>query len=80
MEAEDEYNAARVELAVPEDIPRLLEASQVCRLPIVITTDRALLLDEALLRYPGRLLVDSLGGIERTLIDDIAAQYGAVVF
>lgn len=51
-----------------------------CRLPIVITTDRALLLDEALLRYPGRLLVDSLGGIERTLIDDIAAQYGAVVF
>lgn len=80
IEAEEEYNAARVELAVPEDIPRLLEASQVCRLPIVITTDRALLLDEALLRYPGRLLVDSLGGIERTLIDDIAAQYGAVVF
>ena len=30
--------------------------------------------------FPGRLLVDSLCEIERPLLEDIAARYGAVVF
>lgn len=38
----------------------LLEAARVSRLPIMIYTDDALVLDAVLLRFPGRLLVDSL--------------------
>ena len=30
--------------------------------------------------HPGRLLVDSVCEIEKPLLEDIAAQYGAIVF
>ncbi len=80
IEAEEDYNVARVHVAATEDIPVLLEAAQVCRLPIALYTDDALVLDETLLRFPGRLLVDSLCEIETELLEDIASHYGAVVF
>ena len=38
------------------------------RLPIALHADHPLLLDEALRRFPGRLLVDSLCEIERPLL------------
>ncbi len=80
IEAEDAYNVARVHVAAMEDIPVLLEAAPVCRLPIALYTDEAMVLDAALLQYPGRLLVDSLCEVERPLLEDIAAYYGAIVF
>ena len=80
IEAEDAYNAARVHVAELEDIPVLLEAARVCRLPIMVYTDDALVLDAVLLRFPGRLLVDSLCEIERELLEDIAAHFGAILF
>ena len=61
-------------------IPVLLEAAPVCRLPVALYTDEAVVLDAALLQYPGRLLVDSLCEMERPLLEDIAAHYGAIVF
>lgn len=80
IEAEGDCNVARVEVAEMEDIPVLLEAAQVCRLPIAVYCNDPLVLDAVLLRYPGRLLVDSLCEMETSLLEDIAAQYGAVVF
>ena len=58
----------------------LLEAARVSRLPIMIYTDDALVLDAVLLRFPGRLLVDSLCEIERDLLEDIALHFGAILF
>ena len=80
IEAEDEYNVARVRIAAEEDIPELLTSASVCHLPTAIYTDSAVLLDRVLQCYPGRLLVDSVCEIERPLLEDIAAQYGAIVF
>lgn len=80
IEAEGEGNAALVELTGPGDLANLLEFGGMSRLPIALHADHPLLLDEALRRFPGRLLVDSLCEIERPLLEDIAARYGAVVF
>ena len=80
IEAEEEGNAALVELSQPGDIDNLLDYGGMSRLPILLHADEALLLDEALRRFPGRLLVDSLCEIERPLLEDIAARYGALVF
>lgn len=80
IEAEDDYNVARVRISAEEDIPELLSCAAVCQLPTAIYTDSALLLDRILQCYPGRLLVDSVCEIERPLLEDIAAQYGAIVF
>ena len=44
------------------------------------TPDDALVLDAVLLRFPGRLLVDSLCEIERDLLEDIALHFGAILF
>lgn len=57
IEAEDAYTAARVHVAEMEDIPVLLEVARVSRLPIMIYTDDALVLDAVLLRFPGRLRI-----------------------
>ena len=46
----------------------------------MIYTDDALVLDAVLLRFPGRLLVDSLCEIERDLLEDIALHFGAILF
>lgn len=80
IEAEDEYNVARVRITAEEDISELLASASVCHLPTAIYTDSAVLLDRVLQYYPGRLLVDSVCEIERPLLEDIAAQYGAIVF
>ena len=80
IEAEDDYNVARVRIAAEEDILELLSCAAVCHLPTAIYTDNALLLDRTLQCYPGRLLVDSVCEIEKPLLEDIAAQYGAIVF
>lgn len=80
IEAEEEGNVALVELTQPGDLDNLLEYGGMSRLPILLHTDRPLLLDEALRRFPGRLLVDSLCEIDRPLLEDIAGRFGAVVF
>ena len=80
IEAEDSYNVARVHIASSADIGELLAVASVSHLPTAIYTDSATLLDETLMRYPGRLLVDSLCEIETSLLEDIAAQYGSIVF
>lgn len=80
IEAEEEGNVALVELSGPGDLSSLLEFGGMSRLPIALHADHPLLLDEALRRFPGRLLVDSLCEIERPLLEDIAVRYGAVVF
>ena len=79
----DQYKDARFRkghVVTEEDIPVLLEAARVSRLPIMIYTDDALVLDAVLLRFPGRLLVDSLCEIERDLLEDIALHFGAILF
>ena len=73
-------NIARVRITAPEDIDRFLEAAPVSALPLAVCADSAALLDETLMRYPGRLLVDSLCDIEPPLLEEIAAYYGAIVF
>lgn len=78
--AEDERNAVCVHIAQPEDIPLFVEAAKVCRLPLAVQAASAVLLDETLLQYPGRLLVDGFGELEPDLVGDIAAQYGAIVY
>ena len=79
IELED-CNIARVRITAPEDIDRFLEAAPVSSLPLAVCTDSAALLDETLMRYPGRLLVDSLCDVEPPLLEEIAAYYGAIVF
>ena len=73
-------NIARVRIGAPEDIERFLEAAPVSALPLAVCADSAALLDKTLMRYPGRLLVDSLCDIEPPLLEEIAAYYGAIVF
>ena len=80
IDAEEEYNVARVHITCEDDILELLTAGAVCQLPTAIYADSAALLDKTLMCYPGRLLVDSMCDIERPLLEDIAAQYGAIVF
>lgn len=79
IQAEETANCARVELTVPEDIPVLLEASSLSLLPIAVYTDDPHLLESVLLRYPGRLMVDSLCEIPRPLLEEIAEPFGAIV-
>lgn len=80
IEAEDERNVALVHITQAEDIPLFVEAAKVCRLPLAVKADSAALLDETLLAFPGRLLVDSLGEIEPDLLKEIAGHYGAIVY
>ena len=80
IDAEEEYNVARVRVDSEDDILELLTSAAVCQLPTAVYTDDALLLDKVLLLYPGRLLVDSVCEIEKPLLEDIAAQYGAIVY
>ena len=79
IEAEETSNCARVELIMPEDIPVLLKASALSLVPIAVYTDNPHLLESALLRYPGRLIVDSLCEIPRTLLEDLCESFGAVL-
>ena len=79
IQAEETANCARVELTIPEDIPVLLEASSLSLLPIAVYTDDPHLLESVLLRYPGRLMVDSLCEISRPLLEEIAEPFGAIV-
>lgn len=80
IEAEEEYNVARVHITCEDDILELLTSGAICQLPTAIYADSAALLDKTLLCYPGRLLVDSMCEIDRPLLEDIAAHYGAIVF
>lgn len=79
IEAEETCNCARVELTMPEDIPVLLEASSLSLLPIAVYTDDPHLLESVLLRYPGRLAVDSLCEIPRPLLEDLCEPFGALL-
>jgi 5-methyltetrahydrofolate--homocysteine methyltransferase len=79
IQAEETANCARVELSLPEDIPVLLEASSLSLLPIAVYTDDPHLLESVLLRYPGRLIVDSLCEIPRPLLEEIAEPFGAII-
>lgn len=80
IDAEEEYNVARVHIAAPEDIAVFLEHAPLSRLPLAVYTDDAQVLSSVLLQYPGRLLVDSLCEVETILLEDLAAFYGAIVF
>lgn len=80
IEAEETCNAARVLLEEPEDVAVFLEAAQVCALPLVIHTEYLQLLEEALLRYPGRLLVDTVCEIDEEELSRLSKRYGAVLF
>lgn len=80
IDAEEDYNVARIAITSEDDIVELLTAASLCHLPTAIYTDSAVLLDKILMCYPGRLLVDSMCEIEKSLLEDIAAQYGAIVF
>lgn len=80
IEAEQSCNTARVRLKCLGDVDNLIEFGQMSRLPIALSTDSAGLLDNALCRFTGRLIVDSLCEVERQLLEDIAERYGAIVF
>ena len=80
IDAEDTYNVARVEIACEEDIGEFLEAAEVCRLPLAVYTNTPALLENVLVRYNGRLMVDSVCDMERKELEEIAARYGAVVY
>lgn len=80
IEAEEWSNAALIHIGIPDDIDKLLEFGGMSRIPLAIHTDSAILLDDTLRRFPGRLIVDSLCEIDKPLLEDIAARYGAVVF
>mgnify|MGYP000874265980 CR=1 FL=1 len=80
IEAEDCSNAALLQISCQGDVDNLIEFGGMSRLPIALHTDNAVLLDDALHRFTGRLIVDSLCEIERPLLEDIASKYGAVVF
>lgn len=80
IEAEETAGIALVELEGPGDVELLLEHGGMSRLPLAVRTASASVLDEALHRFAGRLIVDSLGGVERPLLDEISARYGAIVY
>lgn len=80
IEAEETGNAALLLIAGPGDVDNLVEFGGMSRLPIILHADHAVLLDDALRRFPGRLLVDTLCEIDRPLLEDIAARYGAMLY
>ncbi|MDD3833491.1 MAG: homocysteine methyltransferase, partial [Oscillospiraceae bacterium] len=61
-------------------LDNLIEYGGVSRIPLALNTDDPELLERALRIFPGRLLVDSMCGIDKRLVEDIAAKYGAIVF
>lgn len=80
IEAEETANVALLVLSLPGDVDNLLEFGGMSRLPIALRTHDPRLLDDALRRFPGRLMVDTLSDMEPALLEEIAAKYGAVLY
>lgn len=80
IEAEDEYNVAVVHVTCVQDVDELIRQASMSRLPTAVHADSVLLLEEALRRYPGRLLVDTMSEADDSLIGELAVRYGAILF
>ncbi|MCI8554802.1 MAG: homocysteine S-methyltransferase family protein [Clostridiales bacterium] len=80
IEAEDTYNVARVHVSCPEDVEQLIRQASMSRLPTAVYAETAALLEDTLRRYPGRLLVDTMGGMDAGEAAELAARYGAIPF
>ena len=63
-----------------EEARQLAMDAQMSRLPISILSDDPDALDEALMLYHGRALVDSDSEMDERLLRRIAERYGAIVY
>nr|WP_317413072.1 homocysteine S-methyltransferase family protein [uncultured Solibaculum sp.] len=81
IDIEDEQvNVVKVEVRNSEEARQLAMDAQMSRLPISILSDDPDALDEALMLYHGRALVDSDSEIDERLLRRIAERYGAIVY
>jgi 5-methyltetrahydrofolate--homocysteine methyltransferase len=80
LDMEDErVHVALVSLSNEDDVQILSAAVAISPLPIAIRCDSAELLEQALLNYHGRAVVDSAGDIDRKELDAVADKFGAIV-
>ncbi|MDR1563748.1 MAG: homocysteine S-methyltransferase family protein [Oscillospiraceae bacterium] len=80
LDMEDErVHVALVSLSSEDDVQILSAAVAITPLPIAIRCDSLQLLEQALLNYHGRAVVDSASDIDREELQAIADRFGAIV-
>lgn len=77
---DDRFNCAVVRVETEDDAMLLSELAPVARLPISILCDDEQVLDIALRNFHGRALVDGNSLLDREVLREVAARYGAVVY
>lgn len=77
---DDRVNVAVVRVDTEEEAQILSEAANMSRLPISILSDDAAVLEKALRLFHGRAIVDSHSELDESVLAEIAARYGALVY
>ncbi len=77
---DEQVTAALVRVESVGDAVLLGECAAMSKLPIAVRADGATVLDAALRRFQGRLIVDSGSGVEPEVLEPLAAKYGAIVY
>lgn len=79
MEAEDEGGVISVHMTSNEDAYCFSLNAHMARLPVSFYAENEEALEEALIYFNGRAIVDSRSPIERARLEELAAGYGAVL-
>ncbi len=74
------YDLLPVAVETEEDVYHLELNSHMFRLPVWMTSHSFELLRQALFGFQGRALVDSRCGLDKWQFDQLAKQYGAIVY
>ena len=75
----EQVGAALVRVDSIGDAVLLGRCAPMSRLPIAVLAESPTMLDAALRYFQGRLIVDSRSGVEREVLEPLAAKYGAIV-
>ena len=69
-----------LEVHSPDDALQFASNAHIAQLPVCFSADDELSLKTALYLYQGRALVDSQSQLDKDVLHQIAAKYGAIVF
>lgn len=77
---EDSKDVILLEIHSPDDALQFARNAHIAQLPVCFSADDELSLKTALYLYQGRALVDSQSQLDKDVLHQIAAKYGAIVF
>lgn len=77
---DENINAVHLFLNSTDDAAVLSDKATMSRLPFIIHTNDAVILEAALRYYQGRLIVDSCCDIDEAILNYLAKKYGAIIY